>query len=305
MIVNKKYDLIPQEDTSLFRIRALRDFANVKAGDLGGFVEKEQNLSHHNTCWIYDHAKVFGNAHISDQAIISDHAIICDNVRVYKNVCVSGYAQISDGCHIRGDAKIMGFASVSQFASVHGNALVNDYAHISGSCSVYGNARVSGNANVRGNAVVYGDVRVYDAACIYGDARVYDNAHVHQQQHIKFGHYTKNSLVDLLRCSLGVHPTEDGYVYVYKRVNKDYTSEHDSKFVYPQSGLVEAKEYDPDPTKSCASGLHFSTNEYWPIEDATKQRMLLAEVHIDDIIACQEGKIRVKKAHIIKNRNRS
>ena len=31
--------------TKLFRIKALIEFGNVKAGELGGFVEKEENLS--------------------------------------------------------------------------------------------------------------------------------------------------------------------------------------------------------------------------------------------------------------------
>lgn len=30
--------------TRLFRIKALMDFGNVRAGDLGGFIEKEENL---------------------------------------------------------------------------------------------------------------------------------------------------------------------------------------------------------------------------------------------------------------------
>ena len=42
----------------LFRIKALVDFGNVKAGDLGGYIEKEKNLSHNGNAW------VFGNADI-------------------------------------------------------------------------------------------------------------------------------------------------------------------------------------------------------------------------------------------------
>ena len=41
---DKKYELIP--DGSLFRLRALRDFGDVKKGDIGGLVESEENLSH-------------------------------------------------------------------------------------------------------------------------------------------------------------------------------------------------------------------------------------------------------------------
>lgn len=62
--MKKKYRLL-KDDTvvvnnkTLYRIEALRDFSNIKKGDLGGYVEKENNLSHNGCCWIYDNAKVY------------------------------------------------------------------------------------------------------------------------------------------------------------------------------------------------------------------------------------------------------
>ena len=46
----------------LFRIKALIEFGNVKAGELGGFVEKEENLSHDGNAWVCGNAVVCGNA---------------------------------------------------------------------------------------------------------------------------------------------------------------------------------------------------------------------------------------------------
>ena len=46
----------------LFRIKALIDFSDIKAGDLGGYVEKEENLEHDGNVWVYGNAKVYGNA---------------------------------------------------------------------------------------------------------------------------------------------------------------------------------------------------------------------------------------------------
>ena len=56
---NKKYELVKEDSIvvdgfKLFRIRALRDFFVIKAGDLGGYVESEDNLSHEGYAWIYD-----------------------------------------------------------------------------------------------------------------------------------------------------------------------------------------------------------------------------------------------------------
>ena len=62
----KKYELT-EETTNIFgktlhRIRATRDFSNVHAGDLGGFIEDERNLSHDENAWVGDEALVYGNA---------------------------------------------------------------------------------------------------------------------------------------------------------------------------------------------------------------------------------------------------
>ena len=46
----------------LFRIKALASFGNVKAGDLGGYVESEENLSQNGNAWVCGNAEVCGNA---------------------------------------------------------------------------------------------------------------------------------------------------------------------------------------------------------------------------------------------------
>jgi len=58
------------EGTSFYRIEALKDFSDVKKGDLGGYVQKESNLSQKGDCWIYNNARVSGNSSISEDARI-------------------------------------------------------------------------------------------------------------------------------------------------------------------------------------------------------------------------------------------
>ncbi|MDE5977041.1 MAG: hypothetical protein K2G70_01045 [Turicibacter sp.] len=49
--MNKKYEMFKEKPTdTLYRIRALRDFGDVKQGDVGGYIEKEENLSHEGYC---------------------------------------------------------------------------------------------------------------------------------------------------------------------------------------------------------------------------------------------------------------
>ena len=62
----KKYKLtdetIEVNGRTLYRIEATKDFGNVKAGDKGGYLEKEENLSYYGNAWVYGNAKVSGNA---------------------------------------------------------------------------------------------------------------------------------------------------------------------------------------------------------------------------------------------------
>lgn len=64
----KKYELTEETFTvygkTLYRIRAVRDFGSVKTGEFGGYIEKEENLSHSGNAWIYDDAEVSGNAEV-------------------------------------------------------------------------------------------------------------------------------------------------------------------------------------------------------------------------------------------------
>lgn len=120
----KKYELTKEtktlaDGTVLHRIRALRDISRygVKAGDLGGWVEKEDNLSQECDAWVSGNAEVSGNSEVSGNAKVS------------------------------GDAWVSGYAKVSGNAKVYGNAWVSGDAKVYGNAWVYGDAKVSCNAD--------------------------------------------------------------------------------------------------------------------------------------------------------------
>ena len=52
----------------LYRIQALKDFDNVKAGDIGGYIESESNLSQSGNAWVRDNAQVCDNAWVCGDA---------------------------------------------------------------------------------------------------------------------------------------------------------------------------------------------------------------------------------------------
>ena len=178
-----KYEILKDEfiefdGRKLYRIRALKDFHNVKKGKVGGYIASERNLSHEGEAWVYgnacvsgdarisDDAWVYGNARVSGNVRVSDDARVYGDARVSGNACVSGDARVSD------DARVYGNACVYGDAWVYGNACVSGDARVSGDACVYGDAQVYGNVWVSGNAQVYGN------ACVYGDAQVYGNAQV-------------------------------------------------------------------------------------------------------------------------------
>ena len=112
----------------LFRIKALISFGNVRAGDMGGYIEKEGNLSQSGDAWVSGNAKVFGNAKVSGNAWVFGNAKVSGNAEVFGNAKVSGNAWVF------GNAKVSGNAEVSGDAEVFGDA---DYATASGFGSEY------------------------------------------------------------------------------------------------------------------------------------------------------------------------
>ena len=75
----KKFELTAEFVTNvfgkkLFRIKALVAFGNVEKGELGGFIEKEDNLSHDGDAWVYGNAQVYGDAWVYGNAQVSDDA---------------------------------------------------------------------------------------------------------------------------------------------------------------------------------------------------------------------------------------
>lgn len=145
----RKYELtdktINYDGHILHRIKALRDFGDVKAGDLGGYIESYSNLSHSGECWVYNQAKVYSHASVrndaelhncaeaKDYAIIEDKASLWDKAIVYDYACVVGNSVVSD------DAKIYSLAVIK-------NCTVKDIAKVSISVNVPGNIRIRGNA---------------------------------------------------------------------------------------------------------------------------------------------------------------
>jgi len=101
-------------------------------GIVGGWIEKESNLSHEGNCRVSGDSCVYGNAQVLDDAV------------------ASGTVQVFD------EAKICNNAIAANQALVHGKA------------QVHGKAKVYGNARVFGNAQLFDDVQIFEYAIACG-----------------------------------------------------------------------------------------------------------------------------------------
>ena len=102
--MEKKYKLTEEtleiDGHVLNRIIALRDFGKVKKGDIGGWIEGQENLSHDDDCWVYGNAKVYGDAEVYGNAKVCGEAKVYGEAEVYGNAIVLGDAKVC------GDAKV-------------------------------------------------------------------------------------------------------------------------------------------------------------------------------------------------------
>ena len=166
--MSKKYELTDETKGKLRRIRALKDIERfgVKEGDLGGYIESEENLSHHGDAWVHDDARVYNKARVYGDAQVCDDSILSGKARVHGSARVSGNAWVGGDAKVYGNVRVSGSASISGNTWIHENASVYEDAWIDDRAQVYGNSRVCGNSRV------HGDARVYGYSQISGDAQV-------------------------------------------------------------------------------------------------------------------------------------
>ena len=161
-MTNQKYettDIAHEKYPFLHRIRALRDIGpTVKAGDLGGFVEHEENLPFEpgDDAWIFGNAIAANRALVCEGSCLRDWAIACGSASVRNMGSLSGHARAEDHAHIDG-------AQMGGHARAAGGSMIFAYSDgkcpvLNGSCVVLGT--VTGNVRVTGTAVVLGEEKI-------------------------------------------------------------------------------------------------------------------------------------------------
>ena len=131
---------------TLHRIVATRDSRHAKAGQLGGFIEKEENLG--GEAWVDGYAEVWGEALVFCHAYVGGLACVYGKAHIRDYACVGEDAQVYDNARVREKAYVGGQAEVHEEADVYGIAKVKGEAEVTGHALVFGWANIGRQALV-------------------------------------------------------------------------------------------------------------------------------------------------------------
>ena len=261
------------EKVTLYRIRATRDIKEhgVKKGDLGGWVEKEENMPGFNS-WIADEAKVFGNAKIKQNALVSgnakvfgdaiveENAKVCDNAMVFHSAKVYGNAIISDTARVRHNA------IVREDAKVYGDSLIDENALVEGSAEVFGKAWIFGNAEIHNSAKVFDCAHIKGQVNVYGDAKIYEDSRLSERCIV----YDNAEIKGKAKLCGNVTVTdnaviEGGFINANEIIGKDAYITGTSDVVY-LSGFISDKDLTFYKTKEGKIMVVYGQDDYIPLK---------------------------------------
>ena len=139
-------------------LRALNDVrSGVVKGDLGGYVQNEDNLSQEGTCWIFDDAIACESSFVDQQATVSGTAVIRGSALVSGRAMIRQNAVVDDHAIVM-DGFVKAQAHVAGNAAITASSVTGAWPHIEGFASVYGD--VCGSVFVKGTAVILPGVAI-------------------------------------------------------------------------------------------------------------------------------------------------
>ena len=153
---------------TLYRIKALKSFNGINIGDLGGFIEKSENLSQSDNAW------VFGNARVYDDARVYGNAEVSSNARVYGDAMAYGNAEVY------GDAEVYGNAKVTGDAEVSGNTVLRGFDTVDNTNQVMNLIGFEYNITVTYSSIHIGckDYYIGELDSIFSDDEYQDNTDI-------------------------------------------------------------------------------------------------------------------------------
>lgn len=143
----KKYELIYDDYkvisdfSKVYRIKALRNFGDVKIGNIGGYIAKEYNLDHAGNCWVYDEGMICDNAKLRNDAQLRNYAQIRDNVIVFHRAVLKDRAMAVNQAQVYDDACMQDDSIIRDYAWLCGNGVLKDSESLGGNLIQEGELR--------------------------------------------------------------------------------------------------------------------------------------------------------------------
>lgn len=122
--MNKKYILKPTGNPLYNTIFAIKDFVTitgkkVKAGDLGGFIEKGSKLSQQGSCWVFKDSTINAKSNISGDCVIDGNSNVSNSN--ISGLCIIQNSHIL-GCNISGKCNIqkatIAYSQITDFVNI-------------------------------------------------------------------------------------------------------------------------------------------------------------------------------------------
>ena len=128
-----KYILIKEDSflrtltkISYYRPKAIKDFSDVRKGDIGGYIQHYYNLSQSGKCWVYNEAWVCENARVSENAVVCENAFVEGNAVVFGNAKVCGNALVKGTTIMNDNTVICRDTIIDNNIIITGKSLKND-----------------------------------------------------------------------------------------------------------------------------------------------------------------------------------
>ncbi len=162
----KKYEItdIPHPDYPwLHRIRALYSFrSDVQQGQLGGYVQSEDNLSQKGTCWLFGDAIAFEDAYVSQDAVLKGNSVAKGSTLVSGTAECLHHALVCDHAIVTGGL-LSGCCLAGGNAHLYPHPQTGISPVLADHAAVYG--EVSGAVRCHGYSVVLPGLTLNNPTC--------------------------------------------------------------------------------------------------------------------------------------------
>lgn len=236
-----KYSLREIKGSELYEIVALKDFGNVRKGDVGGFVSGYQNLSQRGNSWIEKDSVVKGNAKVIENAFISQNSIIEGNAIIGENVIIRN-------SEVKNNAKVLGNHTIVKNSFIENDAVVNvigvisdskikDHVFLNGGVDI-SKSEIEGyvkttstinldlkNSTLKDFVKLSGTIRIEDSElkdiCLLDGCFKIKNSRLSNEIDLKLVHVEFSDAKIIGNNSVNYFPHQDLDIYTYSTIDND------------------------------------------------------------------------------------